>query len=162
MYLKVCECWTYRKPLIEGGGGLFYAERWIYDPQEWCTNSIEPSTRLKSSVEMENLVLNIFCSMILFNKNDKLRRYKQTTDFGDLYISPPPFSNSSNLRGKISNIFFHCRTQCFFSGGGWRVKRSPMDTKFHCQTSAMLNRSQLRFKNAIKSLDRYPAYDKSY
>ncbi len=33
---------------------------------------------------MENLVLNIFCSMTLLKKNAKLLIYKQKTAFGDL------------------------------------------------------------------------------
>ncbi len=35
---------------------------------------------------MENRVLNTFYSMTLSKKNDKLWRYKQKTDFEDLYI----------------------------------------------------------------------------
>ncbi len=55
---------------------------------------------------MENLVLNIFCSMTV-QKNDELRRYKQKTDFGVFTPSSSLFNNS-NLRDKISNMLFHC------------------------------------------------------
>ncbi len=58
---------------------------------------------------MENLVLNIFCSMTLLKKNDKLPRYKKKIDFDDLYILLFIFE-PSNLRGKISNVLSYCRT----------------------------------------------------
>ncbi len=67
-------------------------------------------------------MLNIFCSTTLFKK---MRNYG---DMGKKQIlgtftSSSSFSNSSNLRGRISNLLLHCRTHGFWQGGGG-VQRS--------------------------------------
>ncbi len=78
-------------------GGQFYSQRWTYDPWLWCTDSIKPFTRLEKKRGMENLVLNIFCSMTSF---------KKLINYGDIsnklilgtFTSSSSFSNSSNFK----------------------------------------------------------------
>ncbi len=62
---------------------------------------------------MENLVLNIFHSMTLFKK---LINYEDISKklILETFTSSSSFSNSNNLRGKISIILFHCRTNGFW------------------------------------------------
>ncbi len=68
---------------------------------------------------MENLVLNIFCSMTWFKKIINYGELRKKLIMGTFTSikSSSSFFNSSNLRGMISNMLFHCRTQCFFGGG---------------------------------------------
>ncbi len=67
---------------------------------------------------MENLVLNILCSMTLF---------KKMINYGDiskkLILGTFTSSSNSNLKGKISHFLFHYRAHGFwYSGVG--VQRS--------------------------------------
>ncbi len=76
---------------------------------------------------MKNLLLNIFCSMTLI---------KKIINYGDIskkliletFTFPSLFSSSSTSRGKISNVLFHCRTQCFFFAEREGNQRSPKNS----------------------------------
>ncbi len=114
--------WTHRKPLERGQGGLFYLLQLTYDPWEWCTNSIKPSTGLKKRGAWRIWCWTFFLFNYFVQNSDKLRRYKQKTYFGT-FTSSSLFSNSSNLRGEISNMLFHCQIRCFLARGGFQ--RSP-------------------------------------
>ncbi len=63
---------------------------------------------------MENPVLNIFCSMTLFKKMINYGDICKKLILGTFTYSS---SNSSNLRDKIPNMLFHCRTYGFWRGG---------------------------------------------
>ncbi len=66
---------------------------------------------------MENLVLKVFCSMTLFKKMINHGDTSKKTNFGS-FTSSFSFSNSSNLRGTIFNMLFHCQTHGFWQGEG--------------------------------------------
>ncbi len=91
-------------------GGLFYARRRTYD-------RIKSSTMLRKKRGMENLVLNIFCSMTLFTKMINYGNISKKLILGT-FTSLSSFSNVSILRGKISNMLFHYRTHGFWQGEG--------------------------------------------
>ncbi len=71
---------------------------------------------------MEDLVLNIFCSMTLFKKMINYGDISRKLTLGT-FTSSSSFSNSSKLRDKISNMLFHCQANGFWEGGGG-VQRS--------------------------------------
>ncbi len=72
---------------------------------------------------MENLELNIFCSMTLFKKMINNRDVSKKLILGT-FTFLFSISNSSNFTGKISNMLFYCQTQCFSAGGGVEVEKS--------------------------------------
>ncbi len=65
---------------------------------------------------MEDLVLNTFCSMTLFNKMINYRDIIKKLIL-ETFTSSSSFFNS-NLKGKISKTLLPWRTQLFFFGGG--------------------------------------------
>ncbi len=74
---------------------------------------------------MENLVPKIFCSMILFKKNINYRDISKKLILGT-FTSSSSFSNTSNLKGKISNVTLMSDPMFFLGGGSSRgiVKKS--------------------------------------
>ncbi len=77
---------------------------------------------------MENLVLNISCSMTSFKKMINYGDISKKLILG-IFTSSSSFSNSSNLRGKVSNMLFHCRTHGFLCGWGEVQSRLENDFK---------------------------------
>ncbi len=110
MYVPESMCIVILTENPSGPGELFYPQQWTYDSQEWCTNSIKLSIHLKNRREWR-IWWRTFSVQWLF---------KKVINYGDLgtFTSSSLFSNSTNLRSKISNKLFHCRTQCFFWGEG--------------------------------------------
>ncbi len=115
MYLRVCVWLDTNKTPHRNGVGYFI------DKDGHMIPSIKPSTLLKKEEGMANMVLKIFCSMTLFKKMINYGDISKKLILGTFTFSSS-FSNSSNLKGKICNMLFHCRT--FFLVGAWS-QRSP-------------------------------------
>ncbi len=62
-------------------------------------------------------MLNIFCSMTTLKKMINCGDISKKLILGT-FTSSSSFSNSSNLRVKISDMFFHCRTHGSWQGEG--------------------------------------------
>ncbi len=115
MNLKVCVWLDAQKSLPRGG--LFYPRRWTYMIPRNDVLIVLSLPPIKKKRRVRRLGGEQFLFDDFVQKTDKLRRYKQKTDFWTS-TSSSSFSKSSNLRGKISNMLLHCRTHGFWQGGG--------------------------------------------
>ncbi len=108
-----------RTPFTEGGAGYFIHDdgHMIHRNDVLIVLSIPPDLKKKKEAYGESGAEHFL--------------FKKIINYGDIskkpilgtYTSSSSFSNSSNLRGKISNMLFHCHTHGFWQGGGG-VQRS--------------------------------------
>ncbi len=105
MYLKICVLVDTQGTLLWGRDRIFYPQRWTYDPQEWCTNSIKPFTLLKKRKGMKNLVQNIFCSITLFKEMINYRDISKKLIL-ETFTSSSSFSNSRTWKVRFLKCYF--------------------------------------------------------
>ncbi len=75
---------------------------------------MKPSTQLKKKKRIwesgaEHFLFNDFVQKKMINYGDISKKL-----ISGIFTSSTSFSNGGNLKGKIPNLLFHCRTQCFF------------------------------------------------